>query len=54
MKRATNLDEYIASGGEEFCEHVGSAKLVETRNRRLDKIIPMILEGIGLSEKYRK
>lgn len=33
---------------------LGSAKRDETRQDRLDKIIPMILEGIGLSDKYRK
>ena len=38
----------------EFAEYVGSAKREETRQNRLEKIIPMILEGIGLSDKYRK
>jgi len=38
----------------EFAEHIGSAKREETRVQRLEKSIPMILEGIGLSDKYRK
>lgn len=38
----------------EYAEHVGSAKQAETREKRLNKVIPMILEGIGLSDKYRK
>ena len=38
----------------EYAEHVGSAKREETRQQRLQKVIPMILEGIGLSDKYRK
>jgi uncharacterized protein YdeI (YjbR/CyaY-like superfamily) len=38
----------------EFAEHIGSAKREETRIQRLEKSIPMILEGIGLSDKYRK
>lgn len=38
----------------EFAEHVSSAKREDTRQRRLELIIPMILEGIGLSDKYRK
>jgi uncharacterized protein YdeI (YjbR/CyaY-like superfamily) len=38
----------------EFTEHIGSAKREETRIQRLEKSIPMILEGIGLSDKYRK
>ena len=38
----------------DFAEHVGSAKREETRKQRLEKIIPMILEGIGLNDKYKK
>lgn len=38
----------------EYAEHVGGAKREETRQQRLQKAIPMILEGIGLSDKYRK
>ena len=42
------------SNRREYAEHVGSAKREETRQLRLEKSIPMILEGIGLSDKYRK
>ena len=38
----------------EFAEHVGSAKREETRKQRLEKVIPMIQEGIGLNDKYLK
>ena len=38
----------------EFAEHIGSAKQEKTRQQRLQKAIPMIREGIGLSDKYRK
>jgi len=38
----------------EYAEHVGSAKREETRQQRLQKVLPMIMEGIGLSDKYRK
>ncbi|MDJ0646513.1 MAG: YdeI/OmpD-associated family protein [Flavobacteriaceae bacterium] len=37
----------------EFAEHVASAKREETRQKRLEKIIPMILNNIGLNDKYR-
>lgn len=37
----------------EFAEHIGSAKREETRQKRLEKIIPMILNNIGLNDKYR-
>ncbi len=38
----------------EFAEHIGSAKQEKTRQQRLQKAIPMIREGIGLSDNYRK
>lgn len=38
----------------EFADFVSSAKLVETRRTRIQKIIPLILENIGLNDKYRK
>lgn len=38
----------------EFAEYIGEAKREETKLKRLDKIIPMILEGKGLHDKYRK
>lgn len=37
----------------EFADHISSAKKPETRLTRLEKIIPMILDGVGLSDKYR-
>ncbi len=37
----------------EYCEHIGSAKQEATRLRRLEKCTPMILEGVGLNDKYK-
>ncbi len=37
----------------EFAEHVAEAKREETRKKRLEKILPMILAGQGLHDKYR-
>lgn len=37
----------------EYAEHIGSAKQEKTRISRLEKAIPMILDGIGLNDKYR-
>ena len=37
----------------EFAEYVADAKRAETRLTRLQKIIPMIKNGIGLNDKYR-
>lgn len=37
----------------EFAEYIDTAKRAETKQTRLDKIIPMILKGIGLNDKYK-
>jgi len=38
----------------EYALHIGSAKREETRQQRLQKVIPMIMEGIGLNDKYKR
>jgi len=38
----------------EFCAYISEAKREQTKLRRLEKILPMILSGIGLGDKYRK
>lgn len=38
----------------EYADYIAEAKLSETRQKRLQKIIPMILEGKGLNDKYKK
>ena len=38
----------------EFCEHIETAKREGTKHSRLNKIVPMILAGEGLDDKYRK
>ena len=37
----------------EFTEYIASAKRETTKNTRLEKIIPLILDIIGLNDKYR-
>ena len=36
----------------DYAEHIGSAKREETRISRLNKCIPLILQGKGLNDKY--
>ncbi len=38
----------------EFCRHIDVAKQEKTKSARVEKIIPMILNNIGLHDKYRK
>ena len=37
----------------EYCEYISAAKRETTKQSRLQKIKPMILEGIGLNDKYK-
>lgn len=37
----------------EYAEHIGTAKKEETNQARLEKCIPMILESVGLHDKYK-
>ena len=37
----------------EFAEYIAAAKRAETKQKRLEKILPMILDGVGLNDKYR-
>ncbi len=37
----------------EYCEYIATAKREATKQSRLEKIIPMIKNGIGLHDKYR-
>lgn len=38
----------------DYCEHISSAKQEATRLKRLGKCIPLLLEGVGLNDKYKK
>ncbi len=38
----------------EFADFVSSAKQTETRKTRVQKVIPLILDNIGLNDKYKK
>jgi uncharacterized protein YdeI (YjbR/CyaY-like superfamily) len=38
----------------EFWEYMATAKQEKTKATRLEKIRPMIMDGIGLNDKYRK
>ena len=38
----------------EYAEYVESAKRLETKTSRVEKIIPMINQGMGLNDKYKK
>lgn len=37
----------------EYAEHIADAKRLETKQKRLEKIIPMILDKVGLNDRYK-
>ena len=37
----------------EYAEYVSAAKRDDTKQKRIDKILPMIASGAGLNDKYR-
>jgi uncharacterized protein YdeI (YjbR/CyaY-like superfamily) len=37
----------------EFAEHISDAKRPETKQNRIEKILPMIISGVGLNDKYK-
>ncbi len=37
----------------DYCNYISEAKREVTKHKRLDKITPMILKGIGLHDKYK-
>lgn len=37
----------------EYAEYVADAKRADTKARRIEKIVPMIVAGVGLNDRYR-
>ncbi|MEP0984148.1 DUF1801 domain-containing protein [Ekhidna sp.] len=37
----------------EYAEYISEAKRLETKQKRLEKIIPMIMDKVGLNDKYK-
>ena len=37
----------------EYAEYISQAKRPSTRNDRIERIIPMIVRGVGLNEQYK-
>lgn len=37
----------------EYCDFISTAKREDTKKKRIEKIIPMIQQGMGLNDKYK-
>ncbi|MBU3011723.1 YdeI/OmpD-associated family protein [Polaribacter vadi] len=49
----SKFENFTNSKQREFCEYISSAKRAKTKQTRLDKIIPLILNNFGLYDKYK-
>lgn len=47
------FESFSLSKKREYAEHISSAKREATQISRLEKIIPMIINGVGLHDKYK-
>lgn len=48
------FDKLTPSKQREYAAYINDAKRETTKQTRLDKILPMIINGIGLHDKYKK
>ena len=53
IELAEQFEKLSQSCKREYAEYIGEAKKVETKVNRLNRIIPLILKGKGLNDKYR-
>jgi uncharacterized protein YdeI (YjbR/CyaY-like superfamily) len=50
---ADSFDKLTSGKQKEYANHIANAKQAKTKQKRLDKIIPMVKKGIGLNDKYK-
>lgn len=48
------FNELTAGRKREFADYISEAKRAATRQERIQKIIPLILKGTGLNDRYKK
>ena len=61
LKKALAADKSVSAAFDqlrpgqqrEYAQHITEAKRAETKERRIEKILPMIAAGIGLNDRYR-
>ena len=49
----SSFEKFTLTKKKEFVEYIDTAKQEKTKLTRLEKIKPMIIQGIGLNDKYR-
>lgn len=48
-----HFKEFSLTNQRDFADYISNAKRAATKEKRLEKIIPMILQGEGLNDKYK-
>ena len=52
-KLKKGFDSFSLSKQREYADYISEAKRESTKLKRLEKIIPMIISGVGLHDKYK-
>ena len=52
-KFSKQFESFSLSKKREYADYISDAKREATKQKRLEKIIPMILSGVGLYDKYK-
>ncbi|TVZ54976.1 uncharacterized protein YdeI (YjbR/CyaY-like superfamily) [Lutibacter sp. Hel_I_33_5] len=52
-KLITSFESLTVSKKRDYADYISSAKREVTKQKRLEKIIPMILSGVGIHDKYK-
>ncbi len=47
------FDSFSLSKKREYANHISEAKREATQQKRMEKIIPMVIRGVGLHDKYK-
>lgn len=51
---ADSFEELNLTNKRDYAEYITDEKRADTKQKRLGRIIPMILTGVGLNDKYKK
>ena len=54
VKLCSKFEQLTPGRQREYSEYIGEAKQEKTRLNRLEKCVPLIIEGKGLNDKYKK
>lgn len=53
-KLKSNFESLTPYKQREYCDYIAEAKLEKTKTNRLEKVLPLLQEGCGLHDRYRR